>query len=259
MLGSFSNKRGGRASSLNLRPLNAQMAPKRPFYAIGDIHGCFNEMQMALERVDLDIEAQDLRDPTLIFLGDYIDRGPHSAEVLQFLMQLAEAEQDAVVCLKGNHEQMLLDFIDDPIKHGPRWLKFGGNDTLASFGIECPSDCADKEQLYEACETLIDEMPEAMLHWLRRLPLQWSSGNMHCVHAAMDPAHPVKQQSQKTLLWGCDAFDKTPRNDGNWVIHGHTIVGEPHWENGRVALDTGCYSTGILTAAAFTGATCRIL
>lgn len=259
MLGKLTNKRGGAASSINLRPLQVEMTPSRLFYAIGDVHGCLDQMLAALDRVDDDIEAQRIDDPVLVFLGDYVDRGPKSAQVLEELVQLSLSNPDDVICLMGNHERMLLDFLDTPLKAGPRWLRNGGIETLASFGIKGVTQESNQEQLYEACEELWDALPEGTEPWLRNLPLQWSSGNLHCVHAALDPSHPITQQSQEVMLWGCASFLKTARTDGNWVIHGHTVVDKPTWENSRIALDTGCYYTGELTAAAFTSNTCRIL
>lgn len=259
MLGNIGNKRGGAASSINLRPLQVEMSPEHLFYAIGDVHGCMDQMLAALSRVDDDVEALDIADPTLVFLGDYVDRGKRSADVLEYLLGLSLSDPDAVVCLMGNHERMLLDFLDQPQKAGPRWLRYGGIETLESYGITGIDADASKEELYEACEELWDAMPEGLEPWLRYLPLQWSSGNLHCVHAALDPAHTIKQQSSEVMLWGCDSFMNTPRNDGNWVVHGHTVVNRPVWEHSRVSLDTGCYFTGELTAAAFTNNTCRIL
>jgi serine/threonine protein phosphatase 1 len=259
MLGIISNKRGGSASSINLRPMQVEMAPKRPFYAIGDVHGCLDQMFAALGRVDDDIEANEIDDPTLVFLGDYVDRGKASAEVLEYLMNLSLSDPEAVVCLMGNHERMMLDFLDKPLKVGPRWLRFGGVETLESYGIAGIDKDASDEQLYEACEELWDAFPEGLEPWLRKLPLRWSTGNLHCVHAALDPAQTVLQQSQDVMLWGCDSFMKTARTDGNWVIHGHTVVEKPVWEHSRVSLDTGCYFTGELTAAAFTNNACRII
>lgn len=259
MLGKISNKRGGAASSIKLRPMNVEMIPERPFYAIGDVHGCAEQMQAALSRVDDDIETNEIDDPALVFLGDYIDRGTRSNDVLEYLMQLSLSDPDAVVCLMGNHERMLIDFLDKPLKAGPRWLKYGGIQTLNSYGIDGLTPDASTEQLYEACEELWDALPEGTEQWLRHLPLRWSSGNLHCVHAALDPQHTISQQSQDVMLWGCDTFFKNPREDGNWVIHGHTVVEKPIWGNSRVSLDTGCYYTGVLTAAAFTNNTCRIV
>lgn len=259
MLGIISNKRGGAASSINLRPMQVEMKPARPFYAVGDVHGCLPQMQAALERIDDDIEAQGIDDPALVFLGDYVDRGPDSAGVLDEVMQLSLSDPDAVVCLIGNHERMMLDFLDKPLKAGPRWLKFGGIETLQSYGITGLNEAALPEQLYEACEELWDALPDGMETWLRKLPMRWASGNLHCAHAGFDPAQPIQQQSQDVMLWGCESFMKTPRTDGNWVVHGHTVVDRPVWEQSRVSLDTGCYLTGDLTAAAFTNNSCRIV
>ena len=259
MLGNISNKRGGAASSINLRPLQVEMAPASPFYAIGDVHGCFDQMLAALGRVDDDIEALEIADPTLVFLGDYVDRGKRSAEVLEYLFNLSLSDPEAVVCLMGNHERMMLDFLDKPHKEGPRWLRYGGMETLESFGITGIDTDASVEELYEACEELWDALPEGLVPWLRQLPLRWSSGNLHCVHAALDPAHQIEQQSNDVMLWGCDTFMSSARSDGNWVVHGHTVVDTAVWAHSRVSLDTGCYFTGELTAAAFTNNTCRIV
>ncbi len=235
------------------------MAPERPFYAVGDIHGCFGAMKQAFGKIDKDIDINNIVDPVVVMLGDYVDRGEESAQVLEHLMSLSKTEGDALVCLKGNHEQLLLNFIDDPAKSGRRWLKFGGLQALASFRIGGLTELANEEQLYGAAEELVDAMPDGMLEWLRGLPLMWHSGNMHCVHAAMEPDIPVTQQSEKVLMWGCQSFEQHTRTDGNWVVHGHTIVDAPRIEFGRVSLDTGCYYSGRLTAAAFTGPECRIL
>ena len=259
MLGNITNKRGGPARSINLRPLQVEMTPERPFYAIGDVHGCFDPLQAALNRVDDDIEANDIDNPALIFLGDYIDRGPKTAEVLDELITLSLSNPNDVVCLMGNHERMLLDFLDNPLKSGPRWLRFGGVETLESFGIPNVAHDAEQEQLYEACELLWDALPEGTEPWLRNLPLRWSSGNLHCVHAAFDPAKPPRDQESDVMLWGTESFLKAARTDGNWVVHGHTVVEKPIWGQSRISLDTGCYFTGELTAAAFTSNTCRIV
>lgn len=259
MFGLFKKKQSKPKETLNLRPLHLEMAPERPFYAIGDIHGCFAQMQTALEKIDADCAEQGIANPAVVFLGDYVDRGERSREVLDFLMTLSQNEPDAVVCLKGNHEKMMLDFIDNPARAGSRWLRYGGLQTLASFGIGGLSESSGAERLTEACEELLDAMPEGMEKWLRDLPLHWSSGNMHCVHAAMDPELPVNLQGEATLLWGHPAFERMNRSDGNWVIHGHTVVDQPRIENGRISLDTGCYYTGTLTAARIAGTRCHVL
>lgn len=253
MLGGFGKSRATPGLS------HSALRPDTPFYAIGDIHGCFDEMQLALARVDDDIETRGVDNPHVVFLGDYVDRGKNSARVLEFLITLSGSEPDAVTCLKGNHEQMMLEFLNAPVRAGKRWLRHGGGETLASFGIESPANPDDTEALYQASEELFDALPDGAEAWLDALPLHWNSGNLHCVHAAMDPARTPLNQDPETLLWGHENFLTTPRDDGAWVVHGHTIVDEPTIHDGRISLDTGCYTTGVLTAAAFTGPACRLL
>lgn len=249
MFGFFKKTAKAPASSISLRPMNVEIAPDRTFYAVGDIHGCYDNMCAALERIDADKIAQGAEDAPVILLGDYVDRGENSADVLRKAYELNSLDSEAYVCLKGNHEQMMLDFFAKPAEAGGRWLRYGGLQTLASFGIGRLGQSPSKERLYEACEELLDAMPDGMEAWLQALPVHWSSGNMHCVHAAMEPSLPVTMQSKQILLWGCPEFEKETRSDGNWVIHGHTVVDQPLIENGRISLDTGCYFSGNLTAA----------
>lgn len=236
-----------------------EIAPARPFYAIGDVHGCPGLLQEALEKIDDDIERHKPDNPAVVLLGDYIDRGPQSAEVLQMLFQTHQAEPEAFVCLMGNHEAMLLDFFDAPQKAGDIWLHHGGRQTLKSFEIDDPGAAPDAETLVLTCECLLDALPDGMEHWLRELPFSWSSGNLHCTHAGMDPGRSPDDQDPKDLLWGHRDFLGTPRTDSAWIVHGHWISDAPGPEAGRIAMDTGAYQTGRLTTAAFTDGSCRLL
>jgi serine/threonine protein phosphatase 1 len=257
--GLFKKTSKASAPSTRLRPMNVEIAPEQSFYAVGDLHGCFAEMCDALDRIEADKSAQGIEDAPVVFLGDYVDRGEYSADVLRKAYELNSLDPDTYVFLKGNHEQMMLDFIARPDDAGRRWLRYGGLQTLASFGVGRLGQSPSKERMYEACEELLDAMPDGMEAWLQALPLHWSSGNMHCVHAAMEPALPVTVQSQSVLLWGCPEFEKETRTDGNWIIHGHTIVDQPLVENGRISLDTGCYFSGNLTAARISKEGARVL
>lgn len=228
-----------RADKSPFVPSQPVIAPDEPFFAIGDIHGCLPQMQTLLAQLD--------GPGPRIFLGDYVDRGPQSAQVLSELFTLQMENPDDVVCLKGNHEVMLLDFIDDPLGRGARWLKFGGLDTLASFGIAADAMADDG---LDAALALERALPDGMLQWLRALPLRWSSGNMHCVHASMNPDKPPHKQSENALLWGHPDFFAKRRNDGQCVIHGHTIVPQGTVCDDRISVDTGAYQGGLLTAVA---------
>lgn len=211
------------------------LAPDAPFVALGDIHG----------RADLLARALDsIKDTQIVCVGDYVDRGDESAEVLRLL----HARPD-VVCLSGNHEEMMLNFLDHPQKHGPRWLRYGGLQTLASFGVAGASEATTGAALDAIAEQLQNAMGAELVLWLRNRPIFWQSGNVAVVHAAADPASPINLQTAETLHWGHADFGTTQRQDDIWVLHGHTIVDAPFADCGRVSIDTGAYATGRLTAA----------
>lgn len=230
------------------------LEPERPFWAIGDIHGNAVLLDALLEKMRAEGAAEQV-----IFLGDYVDRGQHSSDVLAQIFKMQQECPDNVVCLMGNHEKMLLEFIDDPLGRGARWLANGGLETLASFGISGVKKRPDAEDAIDAADALEDAMPAGLQAWLRNLPMHWSSGNMHCVHAAMDPAKPVSRQREEVLLWGHRDFMKVPRSDGQSVVFGHVIVPKANVHDGRIAVDTGAYKTGRLTAALVEHGSCRFV
>mgnify|MGYP000327236838 CR=1 FL=1 len=221
---------------------DAAITPAVPFFAIGDVHGCLGKMQTLLQA----ISAKDAEAP-IIFVGDYVDRGEQSAQVLAHVMEM-DANPN-VTCLIGNHEEMMLSFLDDPQKKGARWLRYGGLQTLASFGVRGIATGMKGEALDQAASGLREAMGDEMIAWLRALPTHWVSGNIAVVHAAADPGLPMSEQSAKTLRWGHPDFEDEVRTDGTWVLHGHTIVDQAHMTAGRIAIDTGAYATGRLTAA----------
>jgi serine/threonine protein phosphatase 1 len=235
------------------------LAPERPLYLVGDIHGRADLIDPLLQRIDADVTERGYTTPRLVFLGDYVDRGDHSAQVLAHLRDLNRAVPDAVTCLMGNHERMMLDFLDDPAGRGARWLANGGQQTLASYRIGGISAHAPVEDMTEASDALAQALPEGTEAWLRALPLWSRSGNILCVHAAMNPARAPEDQDDRALLWGHRDFMTTPREDGLWVVHGHTVVKEPTVDSGRIAIDTGAWHTGRLTAAAIGEGDCRFL
>lgn len=238
--------RGAPPVEPEVAPASADLQPERPFVAIGDVHG---RADLLLE-IDRLIEARCPGWP-VVFLGDYVDRGEQSRDVLELLMSVSPQDTPPVVCLMGNHERMLLDFLDDPAKNGPRWLRNGGLQALASFGVAPPrGGSTDPAALDEVRERLAAAMGAAMIAWLRARPLSWHSGNVWAVHAAADPELPMTDQSDNVLLWGHPEFLRKPRADGQWVVHGHTVVEAPQASAGRIAVDTGAYATGRLTAAA---------
>lgn len=237
----------GKGSQRSDPVFTAELSPGRPFCVIGDIHGCLQQLDTLLDKLD----APALPD-TLVCVGDYVDRGDHSAEVIDRLRARQARDPEHLICLMGNHERMLLDFLDAPEKAGPRWLKFGGVQTLISYRLPPPSKSAPPSQWQETAQELREQMGPETENWLRALPLSWQSGNVAVVHAAADPALSLADQSESTLLWGHPEFFKQARGDGLWIIHGHTILAEPEVAQGRIATDTGAFSSGRLTAAIVT-------
>lgn len=213
-------------------------APETPVCLIGDIHGCLEQLQA--------LEAQLPQDMTRVYLGDYVDRGPDSAGVLRHLFAAQQAAPEQVICLMGNHESMLSDFLMAPARHAARYLSNGGGETLASLGLPPVPAAGDPAPLAEAAQAALG--PE-LTQWIAARPLTWRSGNLVAVHAGADPARPLDRQDPASLIWGHPDFLRKARRDGLWIAHGHTIVREPAAVQGRIALDTGCYATGRLTAA----------
>lgn len=219
-------------------------APLRPVWVIGDVHGCAD----LLERLMVQIFARSPRNKIdVVLTGDYIDRGPDSCGTLSFLHDLIRTEPN-VVCLRGNHEEMLFSFLDDPVANGRRWLRHGGRETLRSYGLQADGLLDMGRGLQDVADRLRDAMGPDVLIWLKSLPLQWSSGNVTVVHAALDPACALDMQSANTMLWGHPKFFNVPRSDGMWVVHGHTIVAKAGIAGrGRIAVDTGAYESGHLS------------
>ena len=215
-----------------------------PAIIIGDIHGRADLLDHLLALIAAEPGANDAR---LIFVGDYIDRGPDSAAVLVRLQGLTAAGK--AVCLMGNHERMLLDAIDRPEEAGPRWLLNGGDATLASLGAggRLPGE-SEAERMAALAGRLREALPPGIEAWLRALPLWWQDQGLAVVHAGADPALAMVDQTEASLIWGHRRFGQ-PRADGLWIAHGHVVMAEPRVKAGRIAVDTGAWSTGRLTAA----------
>jgi len=225
-------------------------------YAIGDVHGRQDLLARLIDRISEDATTFDVT-PEIVFLGDYVDRGEHTRETIDLLIELSQRHDVKTIFLMGNHEQMLLRFLGDP-STGPRWLKYGGLQTLMSYGVGGAGALrveSEAPQLRDALQEAIGEH----IGFIERLRTSHRSGNLFFTHAGADPALPIDAQNAATLLWGCDSFRTTERNDGVWVAYGHYVVEMPAAEHGRIALDMGAYYSGRLTAARIAGGTVTFL
>jgi serine/threonine protein phosphatase 1 len=227
------------------RPLEGKTSGEL-IYAIGDVHGRLDLLTDLVARVQAD--AGD-RPHTLILCGDYVDRGPHSAEVIDYLLELRERPGGRVRFLKGNHEQAFLFFIDDP-GSGVAWLEhFGGAATLQSYGVTPPPARAPKAELVAARDELMANMPASHLRLLQRLELMIVLGDYAFVHAGVAPNLPLASQTEGELLWARGEFLDAPGPFEKIIVHGHTWIDEqPVLLDHRIGIDTGAYETGALTA-----------
>lgn len=248
----FFRRFGAKPKRAEVMGFTDPIAPDQPFLAIGDIHGRADLLQR-LERIILD-EAPGL---PAVFVGDYLDRGEQSAEVIDMLMSGSGQGAQPIHCLKGNHEEMCLNFLDDPERYGERWLRFGGLQTLASYGVKVAAQ--DASGLKRARDDLAVAMGDAVIDWIRARPTLWRSGNICVTHAGADPARPLDAQTERALIWGHKDFAEKPRTDGQWVVYGHVITDRANAARGRIAVDTGAYATGRLTAALISPGSVRFL
>jgi Calcineurin-like phosphoesterase len=214
------------------------IAPDEPMWVIGDIHGRLDLLDALLARLDTETR--------LVFVGDYLDRGPQSAQVIDRLIGLQF--QERAICLTGNHEAMFLGFIDAP-ERGGGWLRAGGVATLASYGVHGVSEWAGLEQRLEAHLALMQMLPLDHLAFLTSLKSAYLSGNVLASHAGADPSLPLAEQSWEDLVWGHGDFGKMRRSDGVWVAHGHTVCRAATVADGRISVDTGAWASGRLSAA----------
>lgn len=226
-------------------------------YAVGDVHGRADLLEALVEKILHDAlthkSVTGIDEPAeLVFIGDVIDRGPDSCGALEFLAAITEWPEVEPIFVLGNHEEMLLKFLEDPIGH-KRWLRFGGYETLLSYNLALSGDLFEDKILLRIAEDLRSAM-EHHLALLETFVPSHTNGNLHFVHAGADPAVSMELQSQRDMIWGTDAFTAAARTDGQWVVHGHTVVEKPIVKSGRISIDTGAYLTGALTALKVSGA-----
>lgn len=233
----------------------AQSGGASRLYAVGDIHGRLDLLRDLYARIEQD--SQDSDGPSvIIFLGDYVDRGPDSAGVIDFLLDEIDP-RFAPVFLKGNHEDLWRRFLDQP-EVGPAWFATGGVMTVVSYGIR--EGLAGQSADFPAIAArLRDAMPAAHHAFLDGLALNHRSGGYVFAHAGIRPRVPVERQDPEDLMWIRREFLSAGDFGGLCVVHGHSQVTEavdlPH----RISVDTGAYHSGRLTCAVLDGGTRRFM
>lgn len=221
-------------------------------YAIGDIHGRFDLLTKMYNAIEADrANAPDWR---IVHLGDYVDRGPQSRQVLDAI--IAAARDARVVTLAGNHDIAMLDFLATPNAVG-LFARYGGDATARSYGVEIDFEIARLFEVGHAA--FVAAVPAAHADFLRNLLLSFEAGDFFFCHAGIQPDVPLERQDAKDLTWIRDRFLKHDGLHPKVIVHGHTPGERPELKPNRVNVDTGAYHTGVLTALVIDGAEKRIL
>ena len=238
------------------RPPKPTWAPNGlRLYAIGDIHGRADLLDQMAARIAEDLTRTPAHSTITIFLGDYIDRGPRSAEVLERLA--TGSFPTPIVALRGNHEAMLLDFLGDPASLDA-WRRHGGLTTLHAYGVNIEAVMRGVD--FEAAQQeLSARLPAHHLDFLLQTRSYHRAGDYFFCHAGVRPGTPLDRQQDIDLLSIRDEFLTSDADYGGVVVHGHSPVDTPQVLPNRIGLDTGAYATGILTCLCLEGAERRFL
>ncbi len=219
-------------------------------YAIGDVHGRADLLGSLQDLIAKDAGRAPESRKVVVYLGDYVDRGPDSAGVIDRLINgpLADLEQ---VFLMGNHEEFFMEFLDNP-EVGTVWIKNGGDATLASYGIKGAKHCSARD-LGVLSKSLNEMLPDEHLEFLKGLSVSHRERDYLFVHAGIRPGVPLDRQCEDDMLWIREPFLGSSDEHEVVVVHGHTPVDEAEVHNNRIAIDTGAVWSGCLTAAVLHG------
>lgn len=255
MAGVFGKRVFGRPRKTSSKP--ASVPPDTRVYAVGDIHGRHDLLDDLHRQIAADGAGAPERRRVLVYLGDYVDRGMGSRQVLDRLVHepLAGFER---VFLEGNHEAVLLDFLHDA-SVGQGWLFYGGYATLASYGIAATELNRDPHRLRQLQDAFRAALPTDHLSFLRALRPMHREGDYLFVHAGIRPGVPLERQTPEDLFWIREDFLESSDPYECVVVHGHTIVPGPDIRANRIGIDTGAFATGRLTCLVLTGAARRFM
>lgn len=226
-------------------------------YAIGDVHGRLDLLDQLLDSIEDDAATAPGLVKYIVYLGDYVDRGPYSRGVIERLAG-GPPPGFGAIHLKGNHEASMLEFLED-IRIGPNWLTYGGTATLASYNVTPPSEEAPPEAMSEAQQRLNAVLPPTHRAFLGSLRPSVTIGDYLFVHAGVRPGVPLDRQREQDMLWIREDFLRSTLDHGKVVVHGHTISMEPEVRANRIGIDTGAFATNRLTCLVLEGNERRFL
>ncbi|CDN57617.1 Bis(5'nucleosyl)-tetraphosphatase, ApaH (plasmid) [Neorhizobium galegae bv. officinalis bv. officinalis str. HAMBI 1141] len=227
----------------------------RRIYAVADIHGYDAHLNSMLRRIREDIAEFPSANPIIIFLGDYIDRGPNSKLVIEKLCELRKSRNFNCVLLRGNHEQWLIDFAQDSTIL-PLWGRKGGLQTLRSYGVPLSQIEAGIESPLIAEDVrrqFLNHLPMEHMTFFRSLPSHFELDDYFFAHAGVDPDIPLDQQTDHDLTWIRYKFLESRKDFGKVVVHGHTPAPKVESLPNRINVDTEIYTRGVLNCVILEG------
>ena len=211
-------------------------------YVIGDIHGRADLLTQLHEKIQIDAELYQGK-KTIVYLGDYVDRGEQSKQVIDILLS-KPLENFESIHLKGNHEQAMMDFIEFP-GAAAAWLSFGGREALNSYGIPL-AQIPSISEVSKIAQKLDDKLPDSHRDFMINALHSWQCGSYYFVHAGIRPGVDLDEQTIEDQLWIREDFLGSTLSHGTIVVHGHSITMVPEFLPNRIGIDTGAFSTGVL-------------
>jgi len=216
----------------------ASLPADQRVYAVGDVHGCFERLVAMHEQIAADLAERPVGQAVLIHLGDFVDRGLESAQVVEWLVAGPPVPVQQVVNLMGNHEHMMLAALAQAdAEAADLWMRNGGADSLMSWGVPRTAAQADWAA----------RIPVPHLMFLRDLALRHRIGPYLFVHAGVRPGVPLMQQTRQDLLWIREPFLSSKQDFGAVIVHGHSPRRDPFVGRNRIGIDTGAVIGGTLT------------
>lgn len=221
-------------------------------WAVGDIHGRLDLLQPLVEAMVADLHASTAARKVVVFLGDYIDRGPDSRGVLRLLAGLTAVQGIEWRFLKGNHEQAMLGFLEDP-STGAKWCEYGGDNALRSYGLRVPDLAHRTEAWARVAADLQHKLSAREIAFLENLELSVTVGDYFFSHAGARPGVALARQSAEDLMWIRQPFLNSQTAFEQVVVHGHTPSKAVHSDARRIGIDTKAYDSGVLTGLRLEG------
>jgi len=220
-------------------------------YAIGDIHGRLDLLSDLHGLILADAETRRSGTRLLIYLGDYVSRGPESCAVVE-RVRTWRPEGFRRVTLRGNHEELLMRYLEGDLEAGRHWFDYGGLETLAAYGVLDHGGRGDADLEDLRCR-FAEALPVPHLDFFRQLVVSHRAGGYFFVHGGIRPGVAIEDQRAQDCIWIRGEFLRSDAEHGAVVVHGHSISAEPEVRDNRIGIDTGAYRSGLLTCLVLEG------